>query len=134
EHTLGKTLLELTAVLLIVGILAGLGITRYLRVGELTRANEAVSSLEQIYHGEMIYREEENTFWPFAAVENNIATINSKLRLTLQQQAQRNWDYSVTAPTADTFIATATRTSGRNVGETININQGENIDKSGWTP
>lgn len=131
---MGVTLSELMAVMFVIGILVVLAVPQYIRTAESTRAEEAVVSLQQIRHGEIVYRGAENSYWPLGATQNSIATINTQLNLTLDGRAERNWNYSVTAPTALTFTATATRTRGRNTGETITISESGDIDDAGWTP
>lgn len=127
------TLTELIIVVIIVGILTAIAVLNFITVTENTRAKEAISSLKQIKAAETIYRYGENTYWPAGATKNNITTINTQLRLDLDERTGRNWDYSITA-TADTFTATATRTSGRNDGETITVDQAGTIDYTGWSP
>ena len=117
----GVTLLESIVVVVIVGILATFALPRFIKAVEKTKANEAISSLEQIKAGEIIYRGEENTYWPCALTETNVSTINSQLRLFLDTR-ELNWDYYVTA-NAGTFTATAKRQSGKNKNETITIDQ-----------
>lgn len=131
---MGVTLAELMTVIFVIGILVVLAVPQYIRTAESTRAEEAVVSLQQIRHGEIVYRGAENSYWPLSATQNNIATINTQLNLTLDGRSERNWNYSVTAPTALTFTATAARIRGRNTGETITINESGNIDDAGWTP
>lgn len=121
-------------VLIIIAILAILALPRFIKATETVKGREAITSLEQIKAGEIVYRSDENTYWPLGAVaESDVVIINSQLKLFLDTR-ELNWDYSVVAPTASTFTATATRTSGRNDGETITLNQAGTIDYGGWIP
>ena len=129
----GVTLIELVTVLIVVGILATLVLPMFVKTMETTRAQEVVAALRQIRAAEKIYRTQENFCYPRNATVTNIGTINNFLRIFLDRRTNRNWNYSITAA-GSIFTATATRTSGRNSGETITIDQTGTIDKSGWSP
>jgi prepilin-type N-terminal cleavage/methylation domain-containing protein len=133
----GFTLIELVTVLIVVGILTTLALPMFVKTMETTRAQEAVVALRQIRAAERIYRMQENFYYPHhtdhPAPETVIATINHDLRTLLDTRTNRNWNYSVDANTSDTFTAAATRTSGRNSGETITIDQGGDMGGT-WSP
>ena len=126
------TLIELLIAIMIVGILATISVPRYMKTMETARARDALASLEQIRHGEIAYREEENTYWPAGGNESNVVTINSQLRVFLDP-LERDWDYSVAAPAANQFTATARRKSGVNQNETITLNQ-DGTEGGTWSP
>ena len=130
------TLIELVLVVIIVGILASLALPMFGKTFEVTKANEAVAALHQIRTGERIYRQETNTYWASFGVtpRDHIDNINATLRLFLDRRDNRNWDYSIVTPTADTFTAMAVRRGGGNDGESITIDETGAIDKSGWSP
>lgn len=115
------TLTEVLVAVIIIGILVIIALPNVIKAMENTKAKEAIVSLRQIRQGEIIYRGEENSYWPAGPTETDVPTINARLRLFLDTR-ELNWDYYVTA-TADTFIATAERKSGRYKGKTIVINQ-----------
>lgn len=119
------TLVELSIVVIVVGILAAIAVLNFVEVTETTREKEAITALEQIKAAEISYRYEENTYWPTPAegAVGRIATINSQFNLDLDKTTDRNWDYSITAD-ATTFTATATRTGET---KTITINQAGTI-------
>ncbi|MBU3934261.1 MAG: type II secretion system GspH family protein [Candidatus Omnitrophica bacterium] len=127
----GISLIELIVVVTVIGILASIAIPNFIKTMETTKAREAISSLGQIRAGEIIYRSEENTYWPAGSTESNVATINSQLRLSLDTR-ELNWDYYVTATTS-TFTATARRKSGRNENKTITIDEDGNQGGT-WSP
>jgi prepilin-type N-terminal cleavage/methylation domain-containing protein len=130
------TLLELIVTIVIIGILSSIAMPTFTKMMETTRAKEARTALQQIRTAERIYHSGESTYLPLplGTVEDDIAVINTELNIFLPAGANRHWDYSVEAPTADTFNAVATRTSGRNQNETISIDQTGNLDETGWTP
>lgn len=99
------TLMELVIVVVILGILATLGITRYRASYEQALSRQAVADLKLIAAAERIYRIEMGTFYPAAGVVNNVGTININLRLML---SAKDWTYNITGG-ADTFTATASR-------------------------
>lgn len=118
------TLIELTVVLIIVGILASLAMPMFSRTMESTRGQEASVSLDQIWAAERIYRTQQSFYFPKSvATEGNIATINTKLRTDLDNTADRNWNYSIASSADDAFKATAKRTSGNNQNETLWIQE-----------
>ena len=129
----GFTLTEVVTVVIIVGILVTLALPMFVKTMETARAQETVVALRQIRAAEKIYRTQENFCYPRNATVANIGTINNFLRIFLDRRTNRNWDYVITAA-GNSFTATATRTSGRNNGETITIDQTGTIDKSGWSP
>ena len=133
----GLTLTEVITVLIIVGILSTLALPMFVKTMETTRAQEVVAALKQIRTAEKIYRTQENFYYPHytvhPAAETVIATINQDLRTFLDTRTNRNWDYSVDADASDTFTATATRTSGRNINETITIDQDGDMGGT-WSP
>ncbi len=109
----GFSLLELIMVIIIISALATIGIPRFIKATENTRARGAIASLKQIKAAEHIYRYKKNTYWASSGAGGiaEIAQINQELKLDLDRRTERNWDYSITA-TANTFTATATRRSG----------------------
>jgi prepilin-type N-terminal cleavage/methylation domain-containing protein len=121
---LAFTLNEVIIVIIIIGILACFALPQFNRTIESAKAQEAVAALHQIRAGERIYRSKENFYWPAGAVEGDINTINTALRIFLDTRPERNWNYSVGAnAVGNTFAATATRKGGGYNGRTITINQ-----------
>ena len=118
----GITLLELIVVIIIIGILAAFAIPNFYKAIETTKVREAISSLKQIKAGEVIYYNEEYTYWPRGSAESNVAIINRRLRLFLDT-GELNWDYYVNATARTSFTATAKRQSGNYATQTITINQ-----------
>ncbi len=127
----GFSLVELTVIVLILGILATFAIPNFIKAAERTKEKEAISFLHQIRAAEIVYRSEENTFWPAGSIETDPDTIDSALNTSLDTR-ELNWDFSITAA-ANTFTATAQRTSGRNAGETITIDENGEIGGT-WSP
>lgn len=128
------TLIELIVAVVIIAIIAAISLPQFTKTMETGRAKEARVALRQLRTGERIYRTEYDTYFPTDAPISDIAGINTALRTSLDSRAKRAWNYSITAPTADTFVATAIRRSGHNINETISIDQDGNIDETGWTP
>ena len=136
ERKSGITLIELTVVVVIVGILATLAIPTFLRAMQTTRVREAISSLEQIKAGEIIFYNEENTYWaaPAGTAIEKIRSINDNLKVYLDVRDNRNWNYDVDF-LGTQLTATATRRgTGPYSGEGIIFNQ-DGLDKanSNWT-
>lgn len=107
----GFTLIEILIVLVIIGILAGLAIPRF--VGATSRAKqvEAKQILRQIYTMQISYRIENDTYWipPFGSKAS--ATEPAAFApLGVEIMAQARYVYEI-AGDRDHFIATATATS-----------------------
>lgn len=105
----GFNLTELIIVVLIIGILAAIAVPNYVRTQERARVSEAIVALKLIRVGEEIYQGEYGAFYGPDGDFTAGGTANTNLRLDLNET---NWDYDVTAVGANTFTATADRTSG----------------------
>lgn len=118
------TLLELVAVIVIIGILATLGWSYFGPVKEKFLDKEAIVSLKLIQVAEKIYRMEYHNYYPIVGgSKEDIATINLDLKLDLPALPNRNWNYKVYS----TGCAEGTRnvTGGRTWDFTIGDSDGE---------
>ena len=118
-------------VIIIIGILATFAIPNFFKAIETTKVREAISSLEQIKAGEIIYYNEEYTYWPRGSTQSNVAIINRRLRLFLDTR-ELNWDYYATASARTSFTATAKRQSGAYVNQTVSIDQSGSLNFINW--
>lgn len=122
----GFTLLELLIVIIIIGILAALALPNFMKTKEKALVEEAKTNLKLIAAAEKIYRMEMSFYYPMPpATESDATAINTNLRLSL---SPTNWDYSVSAPTADTFTADADRKSGPYKDCKYSLNQDPNSE------
>lgn len=106
----GVTLMELIAVVVIIGIISVIAIPRYRTAKERTLGYEAKASLKLILAAEKIYRMESNKYYPStASTVSSVASINTNLRLSL---VDNNWKYSIQGNNLGTgFTAQARRDS-----------------------
>jgi prepilin-type N-terminal cleavage/methylation domain-containing protein len=112
----GFTLLELVIVIIIIGVLATLGIQQYGRMVERARGAEARMILGQIRTSAAAHRLEYGSLLvpaadPFTPTRAGIGTDADQI----PQDCSRNthyFMYTVSADTAEHFIATATRCTG----------------------
>lgn len=107
EERKGMTLIEIIAVIVIIGILAAIAIPNFNTQREHIYGKEAIANLKLIAAAERIYRLEMNDYYLPFGTESNVLNLNSNLKLRLNET---NWDYSVTTTKdPDTFTATAER-------------------------
>lgn len=104
------TLVEILVVVTIVGILASLGLPNYMAIKEKALNREAQASLALIRAAEKIYRMENGFYYPDGATTNNVALINTNLKLSLPDSATKSWTFSIDATGAG--LARALRQGG----------------------
>ena len=79
----GFTLIELIAIVVIIGILAAIAYPRYQKTKERALGREAVSNLRLILAAERIHRMNNGKYWPDTAWTNSMVDINQNLKLSL---------------------------------------------------
>lgn len=102
----GFTIIELTVVLVIIGILVSLAIPGFLRTKERAFDKEARIGLNIIKAGEKFYRVKENTYFPSGGGQANQTAMNNALQLDLVSQS---WEYGINSASNTAFIARAAR-------------------------
>jgi len=108
----GFTLIEVLIVVLIIGILAAIGMPQYADLIERSKGADAKLGLKQIYTAELEY----------SASRSGVYT-NSIDDFTDVTLGERYWSFSIDTPTAISFTAIATRSSGSRSGQTITMDQ-----------
>lgn len=104
----GYSLLELIAVIIIIGILAAIALTHYSGYRERTIDKEAEANLRLLQAAQRIYNIEYLSYYPNSTSQNDITLINDYLKLFLPTGANRRWDYEAFA----TGCGQATRFNG----------------------
>jgi len=100
------TLLELTVVIIIIGILAGIALPLFSKPKEYALGKEAIANLKFIAAAERFYYMERRiSYYPASGNEANITNINNNLRLAL---TNASWDYNITGG-SNNFTAYANR-------------------------
>jgi len=102
----GFTLLELTIVVVVIGVLATLAIPSFMRSSVKTKQSEAQLILKQIYAMQQAYRQEQDTYYPSdgsTIVAQPGGAIGS---LNVEIMSSARYSYSVTA-NRTSFVATA---------------------------
>lgn len=123
----GFTLLEILIVLVIIGILAGLAIPRF--VGATSRAKqvEAKQLLRQIYTMQQSYRMEHDTYWiPEPGVKASKEHPEAFLPIGVEVMSQARYEYQISGDENE-FTATAT---ARDLDDDPTIDQWQ-IDQTG---
>ncbi len=112
----GLTLVELIAVVIILGILMAIGIPQYRRAMERARGAEAYSVLDNIHAAEKIYQTEFETYVAAFSLLGVSVVDTSGTTPTPEKRTTRYWNYVITvqgaSPTFTGFTATATRRQG----------------------
>lgn len=115
----GFTLVELIAVIIILGILAAVGIPQYRRAMERARGAEAYAGLSNIQEAEKIIYTTNQVY--IATASPMTAAEQSTLDINLPQSG---WNFGVTSSdSSKNFTATATRSAGACSGNTVTTNQ-----------
>jgi len=112
----GFTLLELLIIIIIIGILAAIAIPGFSKAVEKTKVKDAQAVLSAVHSAEKIYYLDQGSFGtldPDPAQSNTLVTNNY---ITNPNSGNTTWSFSVPAPTAATFTATATRAAGGGYG------------------
>lgn len=106
----GFTLIELIAVVVIVGILAAIAYPQYQKTKERALGREARANMELILAALKIYRMQNGEYYPASGTIDDINTINSVLKLSLNEE---EWDYTLFAcGSPDRPCARASRKNG----------------------
>jgi len=106
---LGFTIVELTVVLIVLGILVVLAVGQFSGSREQAVRKEAMANLKLIAAAEKIYKLETTLY----ANQTSTADLNNNLKLSLPI-SNPNWNYKVVAANDTAFSAKAGRTKDSN--------------------
>jgi Tfp pilus assembly protein PilE len=113
----GISLLELTIVTVIIGVLMTMSIPSFQRGLEQSRADLAAANLRSIWSAQRLYWIDNRTY----AVD--LETLASAGLLDSAVSAQSNYELEITSADATTFTATASRSSNARWNGTFTIDQ-----------
>jgi prepilin-type N-terminal cleavage/methylation domain-containing protein len=103
----GFTLIEMLIVLVIIGILAGLAIPRYVGATSKAKQVEAKQLLQQMYTMEQSYRIEHDSYWiPPGGVAASKASPKAFAPIGVEIMPSARYSYEISG-SADHFTATA---------------------------
>lgn len=121
------TLLEMLAIIIIIGILAAIALPNFAPVREKVLDKEANASLKLIQAAEKIYRLETDFYYPYSGTDTSITNINSNLKLNLSED---KWDYA----TKSTGCGQAIRVTDATRQWNLPINDADGEPDSGTCP
>lgn len=106
-ETDGFTLVEILIVIVIIGILAGLAVPKFMHAATKAKQTEAKQYLQQIYALERSYRIENDEYWipPEGALASKEA-VDAFVELGFELMPQARYEYSITGD-QDRFEARA---------------------------
>jgi prepilin-type N-terminal cleavage/methylation domain-containing protein len=106
----GFTLVEVMIVVVIIGILAGLAIPKFMHATVRAKQSEAKMLLRQIYVMEEAYRQEHDTYWvPADGVGASSQAPSAFAELGVEIMPQARYSYTITGSDI-TFVAQAVAT------------------------
>ncbi len=118
----GFSLVELTIVVLIIGILAAIAIPSFMGSSAKAKQNEAQLILKQIYTMQQAYRQEKDTYYPSdgSTIITQPGGVIGSLNVEIASSAR--YSYSLTA-NQTSFVATAgsKRPSGLDDDATLDV-------------
>jgi prepilin-type N-terminal cleavage/methylation domain-containing protein len=97
RHNAGFTLVEILIVIVIIGILAGLAVPKFMHAATKAKQTEAKQMLRQIYTLERAYRIENDEYWiPPTGTVAGADAVDAFAELGLELMPQARYEYSIT--------------------------------------
>ena len=113
----GFTLIELITVIIIIGIMLGVALPKYMQLSEKTKASNAKQIMDMLRKAEEAYYIEASTYVAYANTDDydDADIIGSGGIPHEKLKGDDDWDYGVVDPDSNTYTVTASRTGGSNL-------------------
>jgi len=135
RRTAAFTLIELITVIIIIGIMLGVALPKYMKMAEKTKASNAKQVMDILRKAEEAYYAENTTYDDYDSTDTTTTSGGIIDEIPHAKiQTDDDWSYKVDAKTTSFNIEAKRKTARAHAGETITIDQDGNYERSSGAP